>query len=243
MKISIDLDCSVEKNASKYYELNKKLRRKIEGLKKATLETRNKLGKGKQEKTKKKRKKPKPYERYYWTISQCKELIISGKNAAHNDEIYAKYLKKDDLFFHADIVGASATVLKGNKGKQEAAEMAACFSRAWKLGYSEVDVYALKPENVKKHSPKGHIGKGAFYLEGEREWFRNTQLILRIGIDENGQVVIRTPSNLQSLEKQVIISPGSLSKEEAAKEISRILGIKVAEIHPLLPSGGISIRM
>ena len=55
-----------------------------------------------------------------------------------NELLVRKYLKKDDIYIHADFHGAASTVIKNQYGGevpmntlQEAAQMAVARSKAW----------------------------------------------------------------------------------------------------------------
>jgi predicted ribosome quality control (RQC) complex YloA/Tae2 family protein len=172
----------------------------------------------------------------------------AGKHAAQNDELFAKHLEEGDLFFHAAIRGGAALILKGGEkaGEQdlnEAAQWGCCYSSAWKIGAAAVDIYAVGKSQVSKHSPSGgHGGKGAFFLTGERKWFRKTELKLKIGKLE-GEIIILPFVHICKLEKPVEIKPGSLEKEEAATKLSAYLGCKKDEVLQLLPNGGIALSI
>ena len=83
--------------------------------------------------------------------------MIGGRNAQQNDIAFSRYMEDDDLFFHADIQGASAVILKNGKSAseeelQEAAQFAASFSKAWINGNAAVDVYAVEKKQLSKHA-------------------------------------------------------------------------------------------
>ena len=102
----------------------------------------------------------------------------------------------------------------------------------------------------KNHSLKGYVGRGGFALSGEREWFRQTPLVLKIGWVERKiedapgvmpsierELVILPARHPQKLEKPALLSPGPLAKEEAIKQLTGLLGAKAERIAGLLPSG------
>jgi Predicted RNA-binding protein homologous to eukaryotic snRNP len=112
-------------------------------------------------------------------------LVVSGKNAKQNDELVSKHLKENDLFFHADIYGASTTILKNSNNAneqdiKEAAQWAACFSSAWKRKMSNIDVFYVNKNQVSKHMDGAYVGRGAFVINGKRNWLKNIRLGLRI---------------------------------------------------------------
>jgi hypothetical protein len=151
-----------------------------------------------------------------------------------------------DLFFHADIQGAPTTILKdGQKAsdeeKGEAAQWAASYSSAWKTGAAAVDVYAVKPQQVGKNAAGGYVGRGAFVIEGEREWFRETKLELRIGWMEE-KLSVLPAIHPQTLRNSLVLAPGPVPKEEAAKMLAGKLGARMEEVSRLLPSGKFSLH-
>ncbi len=182
---------------------------------------------------------------YHSFITSGGRRVVAGRDAKQNDELVAKHLADGDLFFHADIQGAPTVILKdGQKAdgqeKKEAAQFAASYSSAWKVGASAVDVYAVKPSQVSKHAMGGYVGRGAFAIEGEREWFRQTPLALKIRVECDGLLVLPA-CHPKKMEKEIRLTIGSLPKEEAARTLSSRLSAKADEIASMLPGGKFSI--
>lgn len=202
----------------------------------------------------KSKKKSRWYDPYLTFVTSGGRRVVAGHDAKQNDELYAKHLMTGDLFFHADIQGAPATILKdGQKAdeqeRKEAAQWAASYSSAWKTGASAVDVYALKPDQVGKHADGGYVGRGAFVLTGEREWFRETELKLKVGWMEEsgagrggGELACLPFNRPLALQKQILLTPGAMAKEEAAKKLAGLLGAKAEDVIRLLPGGKFSIQ-
>lgn len=192
------------------------------------------------------------YEKFHWSRSPSGLLIIGGRDAKSNEMVVKKHLEPGDLFFHADVTGASAVVLKqGTKATEEdkraAACLAACFSRAWQNGLASVDVYAVPSTRVKLAAKSGeYLAKGAFVIEGKREWFRNTPLELAVSV-ESGKVVV-FPSFINK--KSVTIKPNARgSKGDAAKLVLSKLKqlftdatITLDDVLAALPNGGSRIQ-
>ena len=72
-------------------------------------------------KTKKKKKKEKIilekdnwYQKYNWFYSKNNFLVIGGKSADDNEEIYSKYLDKNDIVLHTEEPGSGLFVIKCN---------------------------------------------------------------------------------------------------------------------------------
>jgi len=151
-----------------------------------------------------------------------------------------------DLFFHADIQGAPATILVGGKmadeqEKKEAAQFAASHSSAWKVGAAAVDVYAVEKGQLSKSAQGGFVGQGGFAITGEREWFRATALGLAIG--EKGGIVRCLPSiHPEAPAAKFSIGLGNYEKGQAATAIAKSLRASADEVLLALPSGRFSFK-
>ena len=77
-------------------------------------------------------------------------------------------------------------------------------------------------------------------MSGEREWFKQVPLKLKVGLKE-GKLCMLPAKNTQTLERMISLSPGPMPKEEAAKLLAGKLGVSVEEIAPLMPNGKFSI--
>ncbi len=247
MKLKLFINKSVQENAAYHYERAKEARKKAQGVEKAIEETKKEIRKAKEKKKEEKKvrvkREKKWFEKFHWFYTSEGKLAIGGKNAQQNDIVYKKHMEDSDLFFHADIQGGSAVILKEGvnateKEMLEAAQFAASFSNAWKNGNASVDVYAVKKEQLSKAAPGGFIPVGAFAITGERKWFRNTRLGLRIGIGEHGPEIVPERS-ARKLEKETYIVPSVSGKEkgDVAKTIAKNLGTDITEILEITPAG------
>jgi predicted ribosome quality control (RQC) complex YloA/Tae2 family protein len=254
-----ELDCSksARANLQDVYAKLRVLKDKRKGIVVAMEETKKQIQihkkKGSDKKVQsskkgiKKNKKKHWYHSYHTFKTSNEFRVVAGKSAKENDELYAKQLKENDLFFHADIQGAPTVILKNglNAQKQdliEAAQWAASFSSAFKTGVAAVDTYAVEKEQVSKHAQGGFIGRGAFAITGERKWFRKTELRLKIGLEDDELIVIPALKP-QKLEREVFIAPGGMEKEVACKRLSAHLSAKADYIASLLPSGKMNISI
>ena len=279
MEIELDAKKTVRQNLQERYAELRKLKDKKAGLLTAIEETKKEIAAieskpqtaeaNLEKKTQQKRKSgafisaPKKahwYDHYLTFSTSGGRRVVAGADAAENDELYVKHLGPNDLFFHADIQGAPTVILKGAEGanaseKEQVAQFAAAFSSAWKVGAAAVDVYALPPSGVSKHATGGYVGRGGFALSGEREWFRQTPLLLKVGWLERKiedapgvmpgierELVVLPARHPQKLEKPVLLSPGPMAKEDALKRLTVLLGAKAERIAPLLPSGRFDVR-
>jgi NFACT protein RNA binding domain len=251
MEIGIDYTKSAQENAQDYFERAKDAKKKLEGAKQAITRLEGKvktLEKSKViEKKIRKKEEREWYEKLYWFFASDGRLVIGGRSAQQNEEVVSKYLSPEDLFFHANIFGASAVVLKegkaaGKEVREEAAQFAACFSKAWENNQSSVDVFAVGREQISKSSQAGSLGTGSFLISGEREWFKNVKLELwAFSAAATGKEACQggTPAILADSGKfnvvpgqtypklgplkGVKLTPGKMKKSEAAAKLARKL--------------------
>jgi len=255
MKITIDWRRGARENAEAHYSRSKELAKKAEGAKKAIEETKKEIAAAGKEKERAdmeasaapamKRKKE-WFEKYRWFYTSGGKLVVAGRDAKQNDLLVAKVMADDDLFFHADIQGAPATILQGGsiasaQEKKEAAQFAASYSSAWKTGAAGVDAYAVGKSQLGKHAQGGFVGAGGFAIAGEREWFRSTALGLSVGFKE-GVAVALPLVHPDAVKMQYSIFPGAKEKGAAAKELAKAIGANADELLLLLPSGKFLIK-
>lgn len=173
------------------------------------------------------------YERYHWIITSEGLLAIGGMNAEQNEKIVRRYLRDNDVFIHADIQGGSAVVLivdreHTDRSVEEAARIAACYSRAWRAGYGSVGVFYARGSQVSKSPPAGeYLGKGAFMIYGERGWIRGVPLILGIGVEllrEGAPRIFVGPPELVARRAVVwsSIAPGDLPADHVAQALVKM---------------------
>ena len=247
MKIKLFIKKSVHENAAYYYELSKDAKKKIKGTEKAIEETKKEMKKAEKKKKEEKKvrvkREKKWFEKFHWFYTSEGKLAIGGKNAQQNDIVYKKQMDDKDLFFHADIQGASAIILKEGKDATdeemlEAAQFAASFSNAWKNGNASVDVYAVRKEQLSKAARGGFIPVGAFAISGKRIWFRNTKLGLKIGKSEHGLEILPERS-ARKLKNEIRIAPLKSGKEkgELGRYIAKKLSVDPTDILELTPAG------
>lgn len=240
--IDVDPRKSVQKNAEIYFEKAKKTKRKIEGLKEAMKDIKKKkLIEAKKEPEKKVKKEW--YDKFRWFISSDDFLVVGGKDAQTNEKLIRKHMKKHDLVFHTDITGSPFVLIKNPDNKEipeqtikEAAEFCGSYSKAWKIGIFAVDVYYIKPDQVKK---EGGLPKGSFMIYGKRNWIRRIPVKIAVGVKKGElyfgpeDMVKRKTSNF------VTIFPGDTPANEIALKIIEKLRLDVEpeKIRKIIPYG------
>jgi predicted ribosome quality control (RQC) complex YloA/Tae2 family protein len=257
LKMRIDLKKNAQKNADDYYTKSKKLLQKVEGAKKAVADLEAKLKKleaearAKQESSSAariKQRKKEWFESFHWFNTSGGFLVVGGRDATQNELLNSKHFDENDLFFHANIFGASVTILKNGEAatasdKEETAQFAASYSSAWKDMVGAVDVYAMKRGQVGKSSSGGYLSKGSFSLSGEREWYRNIELGLAM-FHSDGRLNTIPLRALEKIKRNhdatgyAVISLGKDKKSEAAKAVSKMIGYAdIDNIMQQLPAG------
>ncbi len=192
------------------------------------------------------------YEKFRWTKIED-FMIVAGRDAYTNETLIKKYCGKHDIVLHADIHGSPFTLIKCDKDRtipsnvlMEAALITACYSKAWKEGFSAIDVYWVKPNQVSKTPPSGqYLPRGSFMIRGKKNYIRGVQLRLCIGVKvENSfyKFVIGSEENVsRNSDIYFLLAPGNIDKKVVADKIlskcREKLGFKIdkAKLMELIP--------
>ncbi|XP_038907111.1 nuclear export mediator factor Nemf [Benincasa hispida] len=197
-KVEVDISLSAHANARRWYELKKKQESKQEktitahekAFKAAERKTRLQLSQEKAVATISHMRKVHWFEKFNWFISSENYLVISGRDAQQNEMIVKRYMSKGDLYVHAELHGASSTVIKNHKPEQpvppltlnQAGCFTVCHSQAWdsKIVTSAWWVY---PHQVSKTAPTGeYLTVGSFMVRGKKNFLPPHPLIMGFGL-------------------------------------------------------------
>ena len=257
MEIEIDFTKSAQENANEYYRRSKKLAQKREGAEKAVKDLEKRLAeirsRAKAETSRRvvKAERSEWYEKFHWFYTSNGMLAIGGRDAHQNELINSRHFESNDIFFHADIFGASVVVLKDGISapkeiKEEVAEFAACYSSAWKEGQRTVDVYAMRRDQISKSTGKGSLGTGSFLMKGERDWYRNVGLSIIMFV-KDGKLNSVPGMTFGKMAKDGLvhakITQGNHKKSDAAKKVSAKLDYdNIDVIMRQLPVGGFRVE-
>ena len=248
-KILIDKKKSLESNASSYFDKSKEMDRKAE-------RTREVIASKPFSKPKKKLIKNKNiewFERFRWFITTEGEIAIAGKDARSNEQVVKKYLKTNDRYAHADIHGAPSVVVKNINGVQpselsmlEACNFSLSYSKAWGARVSGGHSFWVDNDKVSKTPNTGEfLAKGAFVIRGKRNWNRNLELNVAIGLiayDGNPKFMGGPISSIEKhSEKYVIFRPGFTERKIVIRKLSEAFSAESTDIEKLLPSGGFDL--
>jgi predicted ribosome quality control (RQC) complex YloA/Tae2 family protein len=245
---SINLRHSIQENADEYYSRSKKAEKKFRGAEKTLQETQAKIEKAKKQVIRRKetqtplikRRKKQWFEKFRWFHSSDGFLVIGGRDATTNEILIKRHMEPQDIVFHAEILGAPFVLIK-TEGKtapertiNEAAQLAASYSRAWREMLSAVNVYWVNPDQVSKTPPSGQfLKKGSFMISGSKNFVRHVPLLVAIGvkIDNDEMIVVGGPRDAiaNQTEVYVAIVPGDKKSSQLAKQIRHQLSKKVSE--------------
>jgi predicted ribosome quality control (RQC) complex YloA/Tae2 family protein len=242
--VIIDLQKNINENAALYYEHAKKMDHKIRGAQKAMEKVKNKKEsqKPKKEEIRVLRKRE-WYEKFHWCFSSDRVLILGGRDKKSNEMLVKRYMEATDLYVHADIQGAPSVIIKNGekapeKTIEEAAMVAAAYSRAWNH-FGSLDCYWVLPDQVTKSPPSGeYLTTGAFFITGSKH-FVKVPLEISIGLYEDK--IMAGPQSAVSTHasRYVGIGFGDEKKERLAKQISHLLDYSdIDEIIRVLPGQG-----
>lgn len=238
MNANLDIRKTVPQNAQDYYDKVKKFSKKREGALKAIEDTKKAMEKKASVKAAKAGKKLQAsrkkhwYDRFRWFVSSDEFLVVGGRDADTNEEIFKKYMEKRDIVFHTQTPGAPLTVVKTGGVEvpestlNEAAQFAVSYSSLWKSGHSSGDCYWIKSEQVTKTPESGeYVRKGAFVIRGERNYFRDVPLGIAVGLELKGETrTIGGPASAVRKHGDYVleITPGAFNQNDISKKIYRI---------------------
>jgi len=200
------------------------------------------------------------FERYRWFATTDGLFAVGGRDASSNSALVRRHLTDNDIVFHAEVHGSPFFILKNAKGNEEqsinqVAQATASFSRAWKDGLFTADAYWVHADQIKKAASSGqYLPKGAFVIEGKRNYIRGLELRLAIGLVKVKQKLALVCGAPDSVKRNslvyVLIAPNGAEVSEVAKKIKtemiKIVGdelsdfaknLSIDEIIRALPAG------
>ena len=129
------------------------------------------------------------FEKFNWFISSENYLVLSGRDMQQNELLVKRYLKKGDIYVHADMHGASTTIIKNPTGKgipsdtlYQAGNMAVCRSSAWESNIV-ISAWWVFHNQVSKTAQTGeNLPTGSFMIRGKKNFLPPTKLQMGAGI-------------------------------------------------------------
>lgn len=202
--VDIDISLTAYANAARQYDLKKKAQTKAQktmdaadtAIKAAEKKTKNAL---KEVQTKAKLQQMRKvlwFEKFNWFITSENYLVLCGKDAQQNEQLVKRYLKKNDIYVHADIHGAGSCVIKNPVTSSNTSEiplpppntllqagiMSVCRSGAWNQKVI-TSAYWVYSEQVSKTAPSGEfLTTGSFMIRGKKNYLPPSPLIMGFGV-------------------------------------------------------------
>ncbi|KAG0329329.1 hypothetical protein BG000_000106 [Podila horticola] len=134
-------------------------------------------------------RKPYWFEKFMWFITSENYLVIAGRDMQQNELIVKRYMKKDDIYVHADIHGAATVLIKNPSDKDpvppsslyQAGIMSVCQSKAWDAKIV-TSAYWVRADQVSKSAPTGeYLSTGSFMIRGKKNFLPPVQLVYGFG--------------------------------------------------------------
>ncbi|KAF9213412.1 hypothetical protein BGZ59_005383 [Podila verticillata] len=134
-------------------------------------------------------RKPYWFEKFMWFITSENYLVIAGRDMQQNELIVKRYMKKDDIYVHADIHGAATVLIKNPSDKDpvppsslyQAGIMSVCQSKAWDAKIV-TSAYWVRADQVSKSAPTGeYLTTGSFMIRGKKNFLPPVQLVYGFG--------------------------------------------------------------
>jgi len=256
MQITLNLKKKLEQSANEYFEASKKARRKAEGARDTVLKFKKQLEDVEtkqlvaEKKAEAKAKRPQEwYEKFRWFISSEGFLCIGGRDATSNEVVIKKHVDKDDVVFHTESPGSPFFVIKTDGKKpseitlQETADATASFSKAWKLGVSVAEVFAVRPDQVSKQAESGeYMPKGAFMIRGKRTFYQGKTAVA-VGKMEDGRVMSGSETAVkQHCKEYSILLQGKDKPSDCAKKIAKKIKAEIDDVLRALPGGTCQVK-
>ncbi|CAD6501844.1 BgTH12-02090 [Blumeria graminis f. sp. triticale] len=131
------------------------------------------------------------FEKFFWFISSDGYLVLAARDKLQSETLYKKYLKKGDVYVHADLPGAAITIIK-NRAKisncpippstlSQAGTLAVACSSAWE-SKSSMSAWWANAEQICKTAPTGDIlPVGIFHVCGAKSFLPASVMALGFG--------------------------------------------------------------
>lgn len=202
LAIDIDLALSPWSNARQYYDQKKTaavkeqktVAQSSQALQNAQRKIEADLKKGLKEEKAVLRPQRKAFwfEKFSYFMSSDGYLVLGGKDAQQNELLYRRYLKKGDIYVHADLQGAASVVVKNVSSTPDAPIPPSTLSQAGALTVSTSTAWDSKAVmaawwveagQVSKTAPTGeYLATGGFMIRGKKNFLPPSQLLLGFGV-------------------------------------------------------------
>ncbi|EED23454.1 DUF814 domain protein, putative [Talaromyces stipitatus ATCC 10500] len=202
LAIDIDLSLSPWSNATQYYEQKKtaavKEQKTIQSSEKALKSQEKKVTEDLKKHLKQEKqvlrpsRKPFWFEKYLYFISSEGYLVLGGRDSHQVEILYQRYLKKGDVFVHADLEGATPMIVKNKEGTSnapippgtltQAGSISVATSKAWETK-ALMPSWWVHAHQVSRTNERGELlASGGFMVKGEKNYLAPGQPVLGFAV-------------------------------------------------------------
>jgi len=202
LAVDVDLALSPWSNARQYYDQKKtaavKEQKTLQSSSKALRNTEKKITADLKKGLKQEKQVMRPvrkqlwFEKFVFFISSDGYLILGGKDAQQNEILYKRYLKKGDIYVHADLHGAASVIIKNNPLTPDAPIPPSTLSQAGNLSIvtssawdskAVMSAWWVNSDQVSKTAPTGeYLTTGGFMIRGKKNFLPPAQLLMGFGV-------------------------------------------------------------
>lgn len=202
LAIDINLDLTPWANAREYYDETRavaaKKERTAQQATKALKSAEAKIAQDLKKSLKQEKpvlhliRKPMWFEKFHWFVSSDGYIVLAGKDAEQNEMLYRRYLRKGDVYVHADMHGAASVVIKNKQSMPDApippstltqaGTLSVCCSNAWNAK-AGMGAWWVNADQVSKSAPTGEfLPTGSFMVRGKKNFLPPAQLVVGFAI-------------------------------------------------------------
>ncbi|KAF1840254.1 uncharacterized protein K460DRAFT_296178 [Cucurbitaria berberidis CBS 394.84] len=202
LAIDIDLGLSAWANSTEYFDEKKtaanKEERTLQASTKALKSHEKKVTEGLKKGLKQEKDVLRPvrkqqwFEKYIYFVSSDGHLVLGGKDAQQNEIIYRRYLRKGDVYVHADLKGAAPMIIKNKPNTpdapippstlSQAGHFSVCTSEAWD-SKAVMSAWWVRSDQVSKTGQTGEfLPAGMFNIKGRKEFLPPAQLVVGLAV-------------------------------------------------------------
>ncbi|MCJ1369582.1 hypothetical protein MMC20_000794 [Loxospora ochrophaea] len=132
------------------------------------------------------------FEKFIYFISSDGYLVLGGKDVQQTEILYKKYLKRGDVYIHADLNGAAPFIIKNKSSMadspippstlSQAGTICVATSSAWD-SKAVMSAWWVNSDQVSKMAPTGEfLSTGGFTIQGAKNFLPPAQLLLGLGV-------------------------------------------------------------
>lgn len=259
LTIDIDLSLSPWSNATQYYEQKRtaavKEQKTIQSSEKALKSQEKKVTEDLKKHLKQEKqvlrpsRKPFWFEKYLYFISSEGYLVLGGRDSHQTEILYQRYLKKGDVFVHADLEGATPMIVKNKEGTldapippgtlTQAGSISVATSTAWETK-ALMPSWWVQAHQVSRTNERGELlANGAFMVKGEKNYLAPGQPILgfavlfqisKESIQNHRKHRIEEPAEAEATETVLSEEPGKLNVQDDSKDVQEAVKEDVPDV-------------